>query len=89
MLGQRRVASATPALLKAAADADDSIRLAAFKSLGETVAMPDLASLAELTAKAKSARDLAAAESSVSAACVRMADREACAAVLASPTPRR
>lgn len=87
VLGQRRAAGATPALLKAAGDADESIRLAALKSLGDTAAAPDLAPFAELVAKAKAGRELAAAEAAVSAACARMSDRDACAQVLASAMP--
>ena len=59
--------------------------------LGSRSAIPrhcrTLRLLPALMAKAKAGRELAAAEAAVSAACARMADRDACAQVLASVMP--
>jgi HEAT repeat protein len=88
VLGQRRVASAAPSLVKAAADADESIRLAAVKALGETVALGDLSALVDLGVKAKQGKELAAVEAAIASACARMPDREACAEILASSLPK-
>lgn len=83
ILGLRRVTAATPALLKAAADADPSIRAAAAKSLGETAGIGDLPGLIQLIVHPKSDKDLAAMEAAVAVAAVRMPDRDACAQVVA------
>ncbi len=84
VLGQRRVAVATQALLKAAVDADESIRLAAAKALGETVTPGDLPGLVELLVKTKAGNELAAIETALASACARVPDREACAAIVGS-----
>jgi len=88
VLGQRRVAAAAPSLLKAAADADESIRLAAIKALGETAVPENLSALVDLGVKAKQGKELAAVEAAISSACARVPDREACAAVLAASLPK-
>jgi HEAT repeat protein len=84
VLGQRRVAAAAQALLKAAADSDEAIRLAAVKALGETAASGDLPALVELVIKTKAGKELAAMEASLASACARMPDREACAQVVSA-----
>jgi HEAT repeat protein len=83
VLGQRRVASAAPALLQAATDADESIRLAAAKALGETATQGDLPGVVELLVKTKAGKELAAIEVALASACARVPDREACAAIVA------
>jgi len=88
VLGQRRVAAAAPSLLTAAADADESIRLAAVKALGETVALDNLPALVALGVKAKPGSELAAVEAALASACARMADREACAEIVAAAIPK-
>jgi HEAT repeat protein len=84
LLGQRRVAEAASALLKAAGEADASIRLAAIKALGETATLADLPALVQLAVKAGAPADLAAAEAALGMAAQRMPDREACAEGAAS-----
>jgi HEAT repeat protein len=83
-IGERRVASATPILLKAAADADESIRLAAWKALRETAGPQDCPAMVALVVQAKTAGELAAAESAVAALGARMPDRDAAAEALAA-----
>jgi HEAT repeat protein len=84
VLGQRRVAAAAQALLVAASDADESIRLAAAKALGETAAAADLPGLVALAVKTKAAREVAAVEAALASACARMPDRDACAQAVAA-----
>ncbi len=75
-LGRRRIESATPALVRAASDADARTRAAALVALGQTVALDDLAVLLE---RVTSGKDSEAAAKGLKAACVRMPDGEACA----------
>jgi len=79
IIGRRRIAEATPLLLKAAADADAAIRAKALKALGDTAGLGDLATVAGMLAKAQTAPETTAAESAITAICVRVADKEACA----------
>jgi len=79
LAGQRHVEAATPALLKAADDPDAGIRSAALTALGGTVGMGDLSVLIARTLRSKTPDELKAAEDALSAACIRMPDREACA----------
>jgi HEAT repeat protein len=79
LAGQRHVEAATAALLKAADDPDAGIRSAALTALGRTVGMGDLPLLIARTLHPKTPDELKAAEDALSAACIRMPDREACA----------
>jgi HEAT repeat protein len=88
LAGQRRIAATVPALLKAADDADGQIRAAAITALGETVDLANVSVLIARVVKPQQADDAKAAEAALSAACVRMADRDACAAKLAAAMPQ-
>ncbi len=79
LIGHRRITAATPVLLKAAADADESICLAAVKALGDTAGLPDLPAMADLLIKAKGPKDLAALEAALAAVSARILDKDVCA----------
>ncbi|MBL9138579.1 MAG: HEAT repeat domain-containing protein [Verrucomicrobiales bacterium] len=94
LVGQRRVSAMVPELFKAAVDPDAELRSAATKALGETIAMKDLGTLADLLAKAKSEDDLADVEAALDSACSRLPDKTSCVAPLTAqwdskPTPVR
>jgi len=82
LAGKRRIAVAVPLLLKAADDSDASIRAAALAALGSTVTADDLSVLIARVTSPKSAEDTEAVEKALLTACIRMPDREACAAQL-------
>ncbi|HEY2841283.1 MAG TPA: HEAT repeat domain-containing protein [Pirellulales bacterium] len=86
IVGQRRI-DATPALVKSLDHADAKIRLAALVALGETVPQKELAVLVSQVLRPKNADDAPIARRALQAACVRMPDREACAAELAAAMP--
>jgi len=88
LAGQRRIAATVPALLKAADDADGQIRAAAITALGETVDLANVSVLIARVVKPPQADDAKAAEAALSAACVRMADRDACAEKLVAAMPQ-
>ena len=83
VIGQRRVA-ATPALIKAAENADPAVRNAALVALGETVGPEEMYVLIEQVVSPKEGADVGVAVQALRAACVRMPDRDACAAELAA-----
>ena len=82
LLGQRRAAIATPALLKATAHTDEPVRRAAIKALADTAGSQDVAALVELVLRANTAGERGAAEATLGTACARMRDREATAVQL-------
>ncbi|MFH1924797.1 MAG: HEAT repeat domain-containing protein [Planctomycetota bacterium] len=88
MAGQRRIAAATPALLKAADDSDGEIRSAALSALGSTVGPDELAVLIARVVSPPHAEDVEAAEQALRAASIRMPDREGCAANLVAATAK-
>ena len=82
LAGLRSIAAAVPLLLKAADDPESRIRAAALMALGRTVSASDLPVLiARLTADGDD-DEAAIVVRAVGAACQRMPDREACAALL-------
>ncbi len=81
LVGQRRIRAIEP-LVNALANREASIRQAALASLGETVDLKDLHVLVAQTVSPKHSEDAQAARRALLAACVRMPDREACAAEL-------
>ncbi len=87
IIGQRRIA-ATPALVEATENSDATIRSAALVALGETIGPQDLQVLLSQVVAPKEVDDVAVAAKALRAACVRMADREACAAELAAAMPK-
>lgn len=84
LIGRRRIASAVPALFKAADEADKEISTAALRALGETIAAEDVLVLAERLMNARSADEAAALQQALRAAAVRAADREAISEQLAA-----
>jgi HEAT repeat protein len=86
LVGQRRI-DATDALVKAIDDSDPAIRAAALTAFGETVKGGQLSVLISLVIAPKYSGDAQAAGRALRAACVRMPDREACAAELAAAMP--
>ena len=81
-VGRRRDAAAVPKLLEALDDADAVVRSAALAALGSTVDADKLSVLIALVTTPKNAADTPAAQKALYAACIRMPDREACAAQL-------
>lgn len=83
LVGQRRI-DAVPELLKAAEHSDPAVRSAALTALGETVTIKRLPVLISRVVAPKNAADAEVAQRALRAASVRMPDREACAAELAT-----
>jgi HEAT repeat protein len=81
LVGERRIDAVAP-LKKALADPQKKVRLAALAALGETVGQKDLAVLIEQVVSPKQADQAEEAQQALQAACIRMPDREACAAEL-------
>lgn len=72
MIGLRNVAQATATLLKAAQDADESVRVAALKALRDQAGMAELPAVLNILVKARSAGTLQSAESVLGALCNRV-----------------
>ena len=83
LVGQRRI-DATEPLVKALGHPDAAIRGAALTALGETVSSKDLPVLITQAVTPKFPGDAQVAKQALRAACVRMPEREACAAQLAA-----
>jgi len=88
LVGRRRIASAVPTLLKAADDSQEPIRLAAIRALGQTITLDNLSALTDRIIKPRSPEEKTAAQEALKAACVRIPDRDACAAKLTSLLPK-
>ena len=73
LLGQRRVASAVPALLASARDGEESIRVASIKALGDLAGLAEFPALVGLLVQAKSSSEIRAAERALSGLCSRLA----------------
>lgn len=83
LVGQRRI-TATPLVTKKLQHADAAVRSAALTALGATVAQADLGVLVSQANGPKDPADEPVAQRALRAACLRMPDREACAAELAA-----
>lgn len=83
LVGKRRI-EASDVLLKALKSRDRSVRSAALLALGETVPSTSLKVLISAAITPEFPEDSSVAQQALMAACVRMPDREACAAELAS-----
>ncbi len=79
-VGSRRVAAAVPSLLESLDDTDAGVRSTTLRALGSTVDAHKLSVLIALVVAPKNAVDTPAAQKALRAACIRMPDREACAA---------
>jgi len=82
-VGKRRI-DARDTILKALDHSDQVVRSAALTALGETVSLEKLSVLVTQVVAPKYAEDASAAQKALKAASIRMPDREACAAELAS-----
>ncbi len=82
LAGRRRIEAAVPTLIKAADDADAGVRTAALAALGLTIGPRDVAFLIARVTNPRNTEEAEAAEKALHAACIRMPDREACAAQL-------
>ena len=87
LAGRRRIESAVPALMKAADDPDEQVRVAAIKALGTTISLRDLSTLINRAIDPKTSPEQAAAQDALAAACIRMTDRELCAKRLVDSLP--
>ncbi len=83
LVGNRRI-DAVPDLLKAIDHSDRDVRNAALIALGETVRLQRLSVLISQVLTPKHREDAAVATQALKAASIRMPDREACSAQLAS-----
>jgi HEAT repeat protein len=86
LVGQRRI-DATPALVKAVDHRDAAVRGAALTALGATVGLKELPVLVSQVVTPKNSEDAQVAARALRAACVRMPDREACAAAVTAAMP--
>ena len=71
MVGQRNFAQSACSLLKAAADDDESVRIAALNALRDQAGLAELPALLNLLVKARSSAESQAAESALGALCAR------------------
>lgn len=93
LVARRRVLDAVPALQKLAGDADEGIRQDAIKALGDLVSAEQIGVLIDLLNQAKSAQDIEAATTALSAVATRAddaaADKLIAALAKAQPPQRR
>jgi len=87
-VAERRIASATPLLLKAVSDADEQLRAAALRALGETAGISDLESLTGKLVKPATPQEIPAAETALAGVFKRQQDKQACAAKLLACLPQ-
>ncbi len=87
LVGQRRI-DATDALVRALENSDAATRSAALTALGATVKPEKLSVLVSQAVSPQNQDDAKVAQKALRAACVRMPDREACAAQLAAAMPQ-
>ncbi|MCA9196345.1 MAG: HEAT repeat domain-containing protein [Planctomycetales bacterium] len=83
LIGERRI-DAVDDVIQSLGSPAPSERHAAFFALGETVALPKLSVLIAQAVRPSYPDDAAVAQQALQTACVRMPDREACAAELAA-----
>ncbi|MFH1923620.1 MAG: HEAT repeat domain-containing protein [Planctomycetota bacterium] len=87
LVAQHAIASALPAVLKAADDPNEQVRLAAIKTLGRIIGLKDFAILTNRLLAAKSPQETAAVQETLKVACLRMPDRDTCASRLLDCLP--
>jgi len=83
LIGARRIAAQTPAVLQAASDADESVRIAAVAALGRLAELKDIDLLIGKALGAATPAETSAAQIALKMAALRMSDRDGCAAKLA------
>lgn len=88
LVGQRRIDDVVEEVEKALDHSDKSVRSAALIALGETVSLDKLSVLISQVVAPKFSQDAPVAQQALKAASVRMPDREACAAELATALER-
>ena len=88
IVGQRRIESAVPTLVKALDSSDKAVRSATLIALGETVDLKGLGTLISQAVAPKHAEDAEVAQQALKAASIRMPDREACATELTAAMDR-
>jgi HEAT repeat protein len=86
LVAQRRV-DAVPQVVQALSHQNPVIRHSALIALGQTVSLDRLSLLIDAVVKSQKAEDAEVASQALRAACVRMPDREACAAQLSKAIP--
>ena len=82
LAAQHAVTSALPAVLKAADDPNEQIRLAAIKTLGRIAGLKEISLLVDRLLAEKSTQETAALKETLKVACQRTPDRDACAGTL-------
>jgi len=87
LAAQHAIASALPAVLRAADDPNEQVRLAAIKALGRIIGLKEIAILTNRLLAAKSPQETAALQETLKVACLRMPDRDACAGKLLDCLP--
>jgi HEAT repeat protein len=87
LVGQLAIPSAMPAVLRAAQDPDEQVRLAAIKSLGRIVGWKEFAVLTDRLLVAESPPEAAAVQEALRVACQRMPDPDACVGKLLDCLP--
>lgn len=83
LIGRRRITAAVPQLLPLADDADPALRQAVWTALGRTIGPEHLGELTRRLLAAKEAGEAEALQQALTAACLRMVDRNATATVVA------
>ena len=87
LVGQLAIPSAMPAVLRAAQDPDEQVRLAAIKSLGRIVGWKEFAVLTDRLLVAESPPEATAVQEALRVACQRMPDPDACVGKLLDCLP--
>ncbi|HYW78701.1 MAG TPA: HEAT repeat domain-containing protein [Thermoguttaceae bacterium] len=82
LVGRRGIGSAAATLSKLADSDEEQLRTAAIRALGVTVAIEDLSALIDRMVDPKTPDTAVAAKEALTKACLRMPDRDACAAKL-------
>jgi HEAT repeat protein len=88
LLAQRRVGNMLPALMKGTEDADEQIRVASIKTLGELAGEAEVPVLTNMMLKAKAQPEAQAAESALASTCLRLGDADGCAQKLIDLEPQ-
>jgi HEAT repeat protein len=88
VVGQLAIPSAMPAVLRAAQNPDEQVRLAALKTLGRIVSWKEFAVLTDRLLAAESPPEVAVVQEALRVACPRMPDPDACVGKLLDCLPQ-